>query len=100
LSPAAPASSARPALGTTGAPALLGEGLTTKAGPEVLLVNLSSQPVILDLSAIFPGGYKATQVTAPSITTRVTGPGSTETSTSTSADSFQVGPYALADISG
>src|ERR1022692_1949746 len=28
------------------------------------------------------------------------GPGSTETSTSTSADSFQVGPYALADISG
>lgn len=89
-----------PALGTTGAPALLGQVLTTHGGPEVLLANLSSQPVTLDVSAVLPGALTVTQVTAPSITTKVTGPGSTETSTSVASGTVQVEPYALADISG
>ena len=89
-----------PALGTTGAPALLGEVLTTHGGPEVLLANLSSQPVTLDVSAVLPGALTVTQVTAPSITTKVTGPGSTETSTSVASGTVQIEPYALADISG
>ncbi len=89
-----------PALGTTGAPALLGLVLTTQGGPEVLLVNLSAQPVTLDVSAILPGALTVTQVTAPSIATKVTGPGSTETSTSTASGTVQIEPYALADISG
>jgi hypothetical protein len=89
-----------PALGTTGAPELLGQVLTTHGGPEVLLANLSAQPVTLDVSAILPGALTVTQVTAPSIATKVTGPGSTETSTSTAAGTVQVEPYALADISG
>jgi hypothetical protein len=89
-----------PALGTTGAPALLGQVLTTHGGPEVLLANLSSQPVTLDVSAVLPGALTVTQVTAPSITTKVTGPGSTETSTSVASGTVQIEPYALADISG
>jgi hypothetical protein len=89
-----------PALGTTGAPALLGEVLTTGHGPEVLVVNLSAQPVTLDVSAILPGALTVTQVTAPSITTKVTGPGSTDTSTSVASGTVQLEPYALADISG
>lgn len=89
-----------PALGTTGAPALLGQVLTTQGGPEVLLANLSSQPVTLDVSAVLPGALTVTQVTAPSIMTKVTGPGSTETSTSVASGTVQIEPYALADISG
>jgi hypothetical protein len=89
-----------PALGTTGAPALLGLVLTTQGGPEVLLENLSAQPVTLDVSAVLPGALTVTQVTAASIMTKVTGPGSTETSTSTASGTVSIGPYALADISG
>ncbi len=89
-----------PALGTTGAPALLGQVLTTHGGPEVLLANLSSQPVTLDVSAVLPGALTVTQVTAPSITTKVTGPGSTRTSTSAASGTVQIEPYAVADISG
>ncbi len=89
-----------PALGTTGAPALLGQILTTQAGPEVLLANLSAQPVTLDVSSILPGALTVTQVTAPSITTKVTGPGSTETSTSAASGTVQIEPYALADLAG
>ena len=89
-----------PALGTTGAPALLGEVLTTHGGPEALLANLSAQPVTLNVSAILPGALTVTQVTAPSITTKVTGPGSTETSTSAASGTVQIEPYALADLSG
>ena len=90
-----------PALGATGAPALIGLVLTsTQGGPEVLLANLSAQPATLDLSAVLPGALAVTQVTAPSIMTKVTGPGSTETSTSAATGTVQIGPYALADISG
>ena len=89
-----------PALGATGAPALLGQVLTTHGGPEMLLANLSAQPVTLDVSAILPGALTVTQVTAPSIATKVTGPGSTETSTSAASGTASIGPYALADISG
>jgi hypothetical protein len=89
-----------PALGTTGAPALLGQVLTTQGGPKLLLANLSLQPVTLDISAILPGALTVTQVTAPSIMTKVTGPGSTKTSTSTASGTVQIEPYALADISG
>jgi hypothetical protein len=89
-----------PVLGTTGAPALLGEVLTTSHGPEVLVVNLSAQPITLGLSSIFSGGLTATQVTAPSIATKVTGPGSTTRSTTAAGGTVQLAPYALADISG
>jgi hypothetical protein len=89
-----------PALGSTGAPALLGQVLTTHGGPEVLLANLSAQPVTLDVSAVLPGALTVTQVSAPSLATKVTGPGSTQTSTSTASGTVQIEPYALADISG
>jgi hypothetical protein len=90
-----------PALGTTGAPALIGLVLTsTQGGPEVLLANLSSQPATLDLSAVLPGALTVTQVTAPSIMTKVTGPGSIVTSTSAATGTVQIEPYALAGISG
>jgi hypothetical protein len=89
-----------PALGTTGAPALMGQSLTTASGPEVLLVNLSGKPVTLDLSAIMPGALTVTQVTAPSTTTKVTGPGSTQASTSVMTGTVQIKPYTIADISG
>lgn len=89
-----------PMLGTTGAPALIGERLTTASGPELVLVNLSAQPVTLNLAAIFPGAFTVTQVTAPAITTKVTGPASTQTSSSSASGSVQIKPYALADVSG
>ena len=87
-----------PPLGSTGAPAVLGEELATPAGPEALLVNLSAQPVTLSLSSIFAGGYQATQITAPSVMTKVTGPGSTSTSSSAGTGTLQLEPYALADV--
>ena len=87
-------------LAQTGAPALIGEALTTRSGPELVLVNLSAHPARLDLSAFFPHGYTATQVSAPSISTRVTGPGSVDTRSSAAAGALAVEPYALADVSG
>jgi hypothetical protein len=87
-----------PALGSTGAPAVLGEDLSTSAGPETVLVNLSAQPVTLSLSSVFPGGYKATQITTPSVMTKVTGPGSVSTSSSSGTGTLQLEPYALADV--
>jgi len=89
-----------PTLAATGAPAVLGEELTTGSGPEVVLVNLSSQPVSLDLSSIFPGGFSATQDTTASVMTKVTGPGSVKTTSSAGTGDFQVEPYAVADITG
>ena len=68
--------SSAPSLGATGAPALLGEALTTSAGPELVLVNLSSAPVALNVSAIYSSGCMVTQVYASSAKTLVTGPGS------------------------
>ena len=90
--------SAAPSLGATGAPALLGEALTTSAGPELVLVNLSSAPVTLNLSAVYAAGCTATQVYAPSAKTLVTGPGSTEQSSSPAVNQVTVQPYAIADV--
>jgi hypothetical protein len=87
-----------PALGKTGAPALLGEALTTGSGTELVLVNLSARRLTLNLSAVLPGPCTATQITAPSTTTQVTGPGSLESSTSSANGSLTVGPYALTDV--
>jgi hypothetical protein len=87
-----------PELGKTGAPALTGDVLTTSAGPELLVENLSRKAITLSLSAMFPAGFTATQVTAPSVTERVTGPTSTTTSTSTGSADLTIEPYALADI--
>jgi hypothetical protein len=90
--------SPEPELGTTGAPSLVGDVLTTSAGPQLLLENLSSQPLSLDLSAFFPGGFTATQTSAPSVQTLVTGPASTTQSTSSGTADLQVGPYAFAKV--
>jgi hypothetical protein len=87
-----------PALGTTGAPALLGEALTTPSGTELVIVNLSSSPLSIDLSGFFPGGYTAAQLTAPSVTTQVTGPASVSTNSATGSGTLTVEPYALADV--
>jgi len=89
-----------PALGSSTAPSLLGAELTGHAGKEVILVNLSSRPVTLNLSAIFRGKFTVTQITAPSIMTLVTGPGSTERSSSSATGDFRIKPYALVDMSG
>ena len=89
-----------PLLGQSGAPALAGEGLSTPAGPELLLENLSSRDITIGLAGIFPASVTATQITAPSPTTVVTGPGSTTTSITTSSNGLvQLAPYSLADIS-
>lgn len=87
-----------PELGSTGAPALAGEDLSTPAGPELLLENLSSQPVTVDLSGIFAGTFGITQVSAASPQTLVTGPSSTTTSTSSGTGQVDIQPYAMADV--
>jgi hypothetical protein len=89
-----------PTLGTTGAPALLGESVTTPAGPKLVLVNASSRPVTLSLSRLFPAGFTAAQTTAPSVMTLVTGPTSATTTTSHGAGQLQLGAYTLATVSG
>jgi hypothetical protein len=86
-----------PTLGSTGAPALLGEAVTTPAGRQLVLVNASAKPVTLNLGTLFPSGVKAAQTTAASVTTLITGPSST--TTSTTAGTGQV-TYTLATISG
>jgi len=85
-------------LGTTGAPALLGEALATPSGRQVLLLNLSSRPVILRLGAVFPGRFTVTEVSAASAGTRVTGPSSTIVTSSSAATTITLRPYALADV--
>jgi hypothetical protein len=87
-----------PALGGTGAPALTGEAVTAPAGRQLVLVNCSSQSVTLNLSSIFPGGFKAAQMTAPSVTTLITGPSATTTTTSSGTAQLQVQPYTLATV--
>src|SRR5215468_11587029 len=89
-----------PTLGTTGAPALLGESVTTPAGPKLVLVNTSSRPVTLSPSRLFPAGFTAAQTTAPSVMTLVTGPRSTTTTTSHGTGQLQLGAYTLATVSG
>jgi hypothetical protein len=89
-----------PRLASTAAPALIGEVLASRAGRKVILVNLSSQAVSLDLSAIFPSRRTVTELTAPSITTLVTGPQSTRKSSSVATGPVEVGPYALTEVSG
>jgi hypothetical protein len=62
-------------------------------------VNASSQFVTLSLGTLFPTGFKATEITAPSVTTLVTGPTSTTTTTTTTGTGqLRVGPYTLATI--
>jgi hypothetical protein len=87
-----------PTLGSTGAPALSGESVTTPAGQELVLVNASSQSVTLNLSSIFAGSFTATQTTAPTITTLITGPTSTTTTTTSGQTTLKVGPYTLATV--
>jgi hypothetical protein len=89
-----------PTLGSTGAPALLGEDVTTPSGPKLVLVNASASPVTLNLASLFPSGFTAAQTTAASVSTLVTGPASTTTSTSTGTGRVKIGPYTLATISG
>jgi len=88
-----------PTLGSTGAPALTGVAVTTPSGRELVLVNASATAVTLNLSSLFPGGFKATQRTAPSVTTLVTGPSSTTTTTTSGTGQLQVGAYSLATVS-
>ena len=87
-----------PTLGSTGAPALTGEAVTTPSGRGLVLVNASGQAVTLNLSSLFPGGFKVTQRTAPSVTTLVTGPSSTTATTTSGTGQVQIGPYSLATI--
>jgi hypothetical protein len=87
-----------PTLGTTGAPALLGEEVITPGGQKLVVVNTSSQSVTLSLGTLFPSGFKATEITAPSVTTLVTGPTSTTATTTTGTGRLQVGPYTLATV--
>jgi len=87
-----------PSLGGTGAPALTGEAVTTPSGRELVLVNASSQAVTLNLSSLFPGGFRATRRTAPSVTTLVTGPSSTTTTATSGTGRLQVGPYSLVTV--
>ncbi len=99
------ASSARPLaftgaakLAGTGTPALVGEALRTPAGPELVLVNLSPRPVTLNLAAIFPHGFKATQLSARSARTLVTGPKSTTRRSAYGTTKLRVEPHALVDV--
>ena len=88
-----------PTLGSTGAPALTGVAVTTPSGRELVLVNASATAVTLNLSSLFPGGFKAAQRTAPSVTTLVTGPSSTTMTTTAGTGQLQVGAYSLATVS-
>jgi hypothetical protein len=87
-----------PELAGTGAPALAGESVTTGSGTELVLVNLSDQPYPLDLSSFYSGQYSATEVTAASVTTKVTGPSSVATSTSTGTGPLTVPAYSLVTV--
>jgi hypothetical protein len=92
--------SPRPELAGTGAPALAGESVTTAAGRALLLLNLSAKPYPLGLSSFYSGRYSDTRVTAASITTRVTGPSSVQTSTSTGTGTLTVPAYSLVTVKG
>jgi hypothetical protein len=87
-----------PALGSTGAPALTGEAVTTPAGRRLVLVNASSRPVTLNLSSVLPGGFTATELAAPAVTTLIAGPSSVSTTTKSGTARLRVEPYALATI--
>lgn len=89
-----------PTLGSTGAPALLGEDVTTPSGRQLIVVNAGSNPVTLNLATLFPSGFTAAQTTAASVRTLVTGPTSTTTSTAQGTGTVTIGPYTLATISG
>jgi hypothetical protein len=90
--------SPQPQLGGTGAPALVGDALTTATGPDLLLENLSAQPLTINLAGIYPNGFSATQTSAPSVQTQVTGPSSTTKTTVTGTTTLQIQPYALGQI--
>ena len=91
--------SPEPKLGRTGAPAVVGDVLTTAAGPELLLENLSAQPVSLNVSSIFRTRFTASQTSAPTVHTLVTGPASTTVHRSTGSGRLRLAPYALAQVS-
>lgn len=99
------ATSARPlafspevAVGRAHVPAVLGEALTTPAGPRLVVLNLSPQAVTLDLARIFPRGFDVTQVSAASARAPVTGPSSLRRASLSAAASVRVAPYAILDV--
>ncbi len=87
-----------PALGGTGAPALTGEAVTAPAGQRLVLVNAAAQAVTLNLSSIFPGGFRAAQTTAHSVTTLITGPSATSTTAGSGTVQLRLQPYTLATV--
>lgn len=86
-----------PKLGTTGAPSLVGDVLTTPAGPQLLLENLSAQPITVNLSSIYSSGFTATQTSAAA-RALITGPSSTRQSTSPGTTDLTVKPYAFVRV--
>jgi hypothetical protein len=90
--------SPRAQLASTGAPALIGEELRTASGDELLVVNLSDHSEKLKVSGVLGGSYSAKELTASSVSTKVTGPSSVERSTSLGSGTVEVKPYSLAEI--
>jgi hypothetical protein len=82
----------------TGAPALLGEQLATPTGPQLVILNLTPQTLRLDLSRIFKHRFKVSEVSAPSVRTRVTGPGSLRRTSFSAAASALTRPYAILNV--
>lgn len=88
-----------PVLHGTTAPALQGDSLVTPSGRKAVLVNLASHAFTVSLSTLFPHGFTATQIAAPTIMTQVTGPGSVSTTTTTGAGDIRIPPYTLVTVS-
>jgi hypothetical protein len=87
-----------PVLGATHAPALLGEELATPGGPELVILNLRPHSLSLNLSRVFESRFHVSEISAPSVRSRVTGPGSVRTTSFSAAAAVRAEPYAILNV--
>ena len=81
-----------------GAPALVGLDFSGGARHQVVIVNLATSAVTLDLANLFTGTFSWSRTTAASLTTRITGPSSLTVTNGTATGSLSLPTHSIVRI--
>ncbi len=78
-----------------GAPGLVGMEFTGGARRQVVVVNLARSAVTLGVSSLFGGAFNWSRTSAPSLTTRITGPASLNVASGTATGQLNVPAHSV-----
>ena len=82
-----------------GVPGLVGMEFTGGARRQVVVVNLAPTAATLGVGALFSGAFSWSRLSAPSLTTRVTGPGSLTVASGTATNQLNVPGHSVVRLS-